>query len=462
MITRTRNGQFEINWNYNDALPPPTSSASSSSWSSRSPRRHGLRATFMPKPFINLTGNGCHVHLSVWDAKRRSTTCSTIPRATGSFGARLPLPGRAHPSCPVTGGDHQSDGQLLQAHQRAGHPLRRHLVAEHGHLRRQQPHPHGAHSRRGTHRVPPARRCGQPLPDDGRHPGRRRPRHGEARMDPGKRLDIDMYAEGHTVKDAKKLPLNLLDACAISRTTRIFARPWVQEVSAAYLKLRHNEWNHYCRHLTSGNARPRSIADDRISLPLVGRGRGGGRYGADPRPKPAPQGKGQEGMKPQWPTRSQEGCARSDSSRASAVAPPSRTQARWLPFPAASPAQGLHRRLRLLRAPGCSRGRWRPSRRRADEVRGSHASRCGGSRQDGYQVLQFLEPRRAQERRGCSPPPFEGCARSRSSDPPPVPPHKGEGRICAPPPCGEGRGGGHSEGAIRPPPRTPRRKGDRT
>ena len=31
-------------------------------------------------------------------------------------------------------------------------------------------------------------------------------------MDPGKRLDIDMYAEGHTVKDAKKLPLNLLDA----------------------------------------------------------------------------------------------------------------------------------------------------------------------------------------------------------------------------------------------------------
>ena len=37
--------------------------------------------------------------------------------------------------------------------------------------------------------------------------------HGvEEKMDPGKRLDIDMYAEGHTVKDAKKLPLNLLDA----------------------------------------------------------------------------------------------------------------------------------------------------------------------------------------------------------------------------------------------------------
>ena len=28
--------------------------------------KHGLRATFMPKPFSHLTGNGCHLHLSVW------------------------------------------------------------------------------------------------------------------------------------------------------------------------------------------------------------------------------------------------------------------------------------------------------------------------------------------------------------------------------------------------------------
>jgi glutamine synthetase len=29
--------------------------------------KHGLRATFMPKPFVHLTGNGCHVHVSFWD-----------------------------------------------------------------------------------------------------------------------------------------------------------------------------------------------------------------------------------------------------------------------------------------------------------------------------------------------------------------------------------------------------------
>ena len=29
--------------------------------------KHGLRATFMPKPFSNLTGNGCHAHISLME-----------------------------------------------------------------------------------------------------------------------------------------------------------------------------------------------------------------------------------------------------------------------------------------------------------------------------------------------------------------------------------------------------------
>jgi len=32
--------------------------------------KHGLRATFMPKPFSNLTGNGCHAHISLWNKEK--------------------------------------------------------------------------------------------------------------------------------------------------------------------------------------------------------------------------------------------------------------------------------------------------------------------------------------------------------------------------------------------------------
>jgi hypothetical protein len=30
--------------------------------------QHGLHATFMPKPFAHLTGNGAHFHMSLWEA----------------------------------------------------------------------------------------------------------------------------------------------------------------------------------------------------------------------------------------------------------------------------------------------------------------------------------------------------------------------------------------------------------
>ena len=47
----------------------------------------------------------------------------------------------------------------------------------------------------------------------------------ENKRDPGPRLDIDMYAEGHTVKDAKRLPLNLLDALRALQGSSVLTAP---------------------------------------------------------------------------------------------------------------------------------------------------------------------------------------------------------------------------------------------
>ena len=61
------NGQFEMNWTYDDALVTADRHAFFKFMVKTLAEQHGLRATFMPKPFAHLTGNGCHVHVSLWD-----------------------------------------------------------------------------------------------------------------------------------------------------------------------------------------------------------------------------------------------------------------------------------------------------------------------------------------------------------------------------------------------------------
>ena len=63
------NGQFEMNWDYSDSLITADRHTFFKFMVKSLAEKHGLRATFMPKPFENLTGNGCHAHISLWDGK---------------------------------------------------------------------------------------------------------------------------------------------------------------------------------------------------------------------------------------------------------------------------------------------------------------------------------------------------------------------------------------------------------
>ena len=64
------NGQFEMNWDYTDCLVTADRHTFFKFMVKTIAEKHGLRATFMPKPFENLTGNGCHAHISVWDGNK--------------------------------------------------------------------------------------------------------------------------------------------------------------------------------------------------------------------------------------------------------------------------------------------------------------------------------------------------------------------------------------------------------
>ena len=64
------NGQFEQNFQYDDALVTCDRAIFFRYMVESLAQERGLIATFMPKPFGHLTGNGCHFHMSLWEGDR--------------------------------------------------------------------------------------------------------------------------------------------------------------------------------------------------------------------------------------------------------------------------------------------------------------------------------------------------------------------------------------------------------
>jgi glutamine synthetase len=63
------NGQFESNFVFSDAVTTADRVIFFRYMVHQLAQMRGLQATFMPKPFSNLTGNGLHAHMSLWDAE---------------------------------------------------------------------------------------------------------------------------------------------------------------------------------------------------------------------------------------------------------------------------------------------------------------------------------------------------------------------------------------------------------
>src|SRR5581483_10383442 len=77
------NGQFEQNFTYTDALASCDRAIFFRYLVHTLAQRHGQLATFMPKPFTHLTGNGCHFHLSLWDGETNLFLDENDPRGLG-------------------------------------------------------------------------------------------------------------------------------------------------------------------------------------------------------------------------------------------------------------------------------------------------------------------------------------------------------------------------------------------
>jgi glutamine synthetase len=77
------NGQFEQNFTYTDALASCDRAIFFRYMIHTLAQQDGLLATFMPKPFTHLTGNGCHFHMSLWDGDTNLFLDEDDPRGLG-------------------------------------------------------------------------------------------------------------------------------------------------------------------------------------------------------------------------------------------------------------------------------------------------------------------------------------------------------------------------------------------
>ena len=77
------NGQFEQNFTYDDALVSCDRAIFFRYMVHTLAQQRGLLATFMPKPFTHLTGNGCHFHMSLWRDGDNAFLDEDDPRGLG-------------------------------------------------------------------------------------------------------------------------------------------------------------------------------------------------------------------------------------------------------------------------------------------------------------------------------------------------------------------------------------------
>ena len=86
------NGQFEQNFEYSDALTSCDRAIFFRYMVHTLAEQFGRSATFMPKPFTTLTGNGCHFHMSLWkdgvnvflDESDAASACRVPPTASSA------------------------------------------------------------------------------------------------------------------------------------------------------------------------------------------------------------------------------------------------------------------------------------------------------------------------------------------------------------------------------------------
>ncbi len=211
------NGQFEQNFEFADALTTCDRAIFFRYMVESLAQERGMIATFMPKPFSHLTGNGCHFHMSLWRDGENVFEADPAddPRGMGLSETAYQFIGglKAHAKAyiAVTAPTVTSYKRLV-----VGSAQRRELGARVRELRLQQPHADAARAGPGPRRGPHDRRLVQPVPGGSGRPSPPGSTGSSSGLDPGEpttELNLHELTESERAElGVELLPATLLDA----------------------------------------------------------------------------------------------------------------------------------------------------------------------------------------------------------------------------------------------------------
>jgi glutamine synthetase len=246
------NGQFEINFTYTQAMQSADNFTFVKMAASEIAHKHGMIATFMPKPFSNRTGSGAHFHVSLGSAKQKNAFYD--PKDKSGMGLSKMayhflggILGHARAFSAVAAPTVNSYKRLVVGRSLSGATWAPAYIA------------YGDNNRSACVRIPHGR-LEVRLPDSGSNPylvtaamiaagldGIDR------KIDPGKPHNINLYELSPAdlaEKGIKLLPQNLLEAIEELEGDAVIRAGLGEDLAREFIRLKRMEWTEYARHVS--------------------------------------------------------------------------------------------------------------------------------------------------------------------------------------------------------------------
>ncbi len=243
------NGQYEMNWDYDDALLTADRHVFFKYMTRELAERHGMRATYMPKPFSDRTGSGCHAHMSIWDNTGKKNLFANKKDDLGLSPLAYDfLGGVMHNTRALTAIFNptvNSYKRIKSGRVSSGCTYAPTTIT------------YGGNNRTHMIRVPSGGRFELRLMDGACNPYLLQAGMlaagldgVEQKRDPGEPLHINMYEEGQNIKSSNKLPTDLPSALDLLDKSKVIRAALGDELIDTFVRFKTAEWDEYACHLT--------------------------------------------------------------------------------------------------------------------------------------------------------------------------------------------------------------------